>query len=303
MARILLSAMGTAVAPSIIKSIQAEGHFVIGMDAGEHPTGQFFADDFWRAPLIKNKQGYINFLVEKSNQFDVFFPYIDEELVLLSERWGHLPDVLKDKIFISCAEAIQITDDKIEFHKFCKENDIPCVELATTFPAYYKPRSGRGGNGHSVITTQDEWDYFSKKTEGMFQENIRGMEYTIDVLTGKNGEWIFGLPRKRLSAKGVSTVGQIDVRQDILDLCKKCVEALDFKGPINIQIFECDKTGRLLLSEINPRLSGSYLFCAQAGFNVAAESIALFLNDEYPKDRDIADQKIIWRFYEEFIPA
>lgn len=303
MARILLSAMGTAVAPNIIKNIQAAGHEVIGMDACEYPTGQFFADDFWTSPFIRDEQEYIDFLMEQSGQYDVFFPYIDEELELFSRRWMDIPDVLKSKLFISVPGVIEITNDKVKFYNFCKANELPCVEMASSFPAYFKPKTGRGGNGHAFISTQDEWDFYAQKPDGMFQRHIKGVEYTIDVLTDKAGEWVFGVPRKRLSAKGVSTVGQIDMRDDILDLCKRLVSKLDFRGPINIQIFECGESGNLLLSEVNPRLSGSYLFCAKAGFNIAVESIQLFLNDEYPTDHNIADQQIIWRAYEEFTPA
>ena len=78
--------------------------------------------------------------------------------------------------------------------------------------------------GGIYIIEDDELFPFFKNKKGVIQTLLKGTEYTVDVLVDSEGDWVFGLARKRLEAVGVSRVGEINQHPLVLTLAKKCVE-------------------------------------------------------------------------------
>ena len=126
------------------------------------------------------------------------------------------------------------------------------------------------------------------------------MEYTVDVLTNHQGKYLFAVARKRIETVGVSRIGEIDQNEIVLNLAKRCVNAFDFQGPINVQIMlTADNTAYII--EINPRFSGSLIFSTRAGFDIIDLSIKMWANQHYqlPDPTTILPKKFI-RYWQEF---
>jgi carbamoyl-phosphate synthase large subunit len=298
--RILMSAAGSSAATEIIKHIQSLGHYVIGIDANEHSTAlaTHVCDEFYLSPLCSDDD-FISFINNLDEKFDLYIPFIDEELSLLCQHPKLLPSVA-NKLLLSAKDSIITCTSKIKFQTYCQKNKLPVAALTTTSPAIFKPNHGRGSKGIFYIDDNSLIPYFSKQ-DGVIQRVIEGVEYTVDVLTGNESQWLFGLARKRLETAGVSRIGEVEQNPQVLALAKKCCDVFSFKGPINIQIM-LDKKNIAHLIEINPRLSGSLIFSTLAGFDIIDLAIKSRLSIPFniPHVNEIRNQKFI-RFWQEFI--
>ena len=297
---ILMSAASSSAAISIIKHLQTLGHRVIGIDASSNSEciAKHHCNEFYLSPLCNSPEfiPFINALVDK---FDLYIPFIDEELLCLVNSRVLSPDVF-DKIIISNKETINNCTSKINFQRICQQNNLPVAKIATVAPAIFKPEYGRGGKGIFIIEDNELIPYFQKKP-GVIQTLIQGVEYTVDVLVDSQGQWLFGLARKRLETAGVSRVGEIDQHPTVITLAKLCTEKFQFKGPINIQIM-LDHNHDAHLIEINPRLSGSLIFTTLAGFDIVDLTIKSWLSLPYklPLEEHIRTKRFV-RYWQEYI--
>ena len=295
-----MSAAGSSAAISIIKHLQSLGHKVIGIDANENSENlaRFHCDEFYLSPLCNDSNfiPFINSLVEK---FDLYIPFIDEELLSLTNSEELLPEIIP-RIILNNKKAIENCTSKIKFQHFCLQNNLPVAAETTSVPAIFKPEYGRGGKGIFIIEDEELVPYFQKKT-GVVQQLISGLEYTVDVLMGQNNEWLFAVARKRIETAGVSRIGEIDQHPTVLKLAKLCTEKFQFKGPINIQII-LDQNNAAHLIEINPRFAGSLIFSTLAGFDILDLAIKDWLGQPYnlPLKESIINRKFV-RYWQEHI--
>lgn len=299
--RILMSAAASAAAISIIKHLQTLGHKVIGIDANENSKSiaMHFCDDFYLSPLCSSSE-FIPFINQLDDKFDLYIPFIDEELIILSQS-SDLSKSISKKILINSKSTISICTSKVNFQLFCEENNLPVAPTSTSAPAIFKPEYGRGGKGIYIIEDDELFPFFKNK-KGVIQTLLKGTEYTVDVLVDSEGDWVFGLARKRLEAVGVSRVGEINQHPLVLTLAKKCVEKIRFNGPINIQIMLDEDRENAHIIEINPRLSGSLIFSINSGFDIVDLSIKSWLSLPYqiPLEENISDNRLI-RYWQEHI--
>jgi carbamoyl-phosphate synthase large subunit len=295
-----MSAAGSAAAISIIKHLQSLGHKVIGIDANKNSESlaKFHCDEFYLSPLC-NDPNFIPFINSLVDQFDLYIPFIDEELLCLTNSQQLLPEVMP-KIILNNNKAINDCTSKIKFQHFCQQNNLPVAALTTAVPAIFKPEYGRGSKGIFIIEDEELIPYFQKKT-GVIQQLISGVEYTIDVLMSQKNEWLFAVARKRIETAGVSRIGEIDQHPAVLRLVKQCTEKFQFKGPINIQIM-LDHNNEAHLIEINPRLAGSLIFSTLAGFDILDLAIKDWLGQPYklPLKENILNRKFV-RYWQEHI--
>jgi len=104
------------------------------------------------------------------------------------------------------------------------------------------------------------------------QELIRGEEFDV-ALVGAGGGKIAGLvamKKMQLTAKGKAWGGVTLDAAPVLPLVKKLVRALDWRGPMEIEVMRRASDGTLFLIEINPRFP-AWIFLSQgAGCNLPA---------------------------------
>ena len=295
--KILMSAASSAAATGIIRHLRTLGYHVIGMDADAlaSPLAMTECDEFIIAPPALS-QDYPDFLLKLMPRFDLFIPFIDEELRVLSS--GSVSyDVLK-KTLICPAKTIELCTSKIRFQKFCERHNLPIAPQTDSLPAIFKPDHGRGGRGILILDDLELLKY-ARKQQGVIQTRLNGMEYTVDVLTDIDGKWLFGLPRKRLRTAGVSRIGEIDKNNHVLELARRCVSKIPFAYAINIQIMLDDDNNPHLI-EINPRLAGSVMFSVAAGFDLLDLAIKVFFGQpaSLPKTDSIKNLRTI-RYWQE----
>jgi carbamoyl-phosphate synthase large subunit len=288
----MLSAAASPVAPSIIRHLQALGHYVIGHDSLQEGLGAKFCDEFHLSPNIAtHRYAYIQYLGRTMSSCGCYFPFLDEELTL---DFGVIPDE-----FISPRDTLDIFTSKNKQQRKLGEAGLlpaPTMALASG-KAVCKPDLGRGGKG--VFFTEDQVIIGRlSKTGYLCQQQIDGDEYTIDVLCGMDGKMLFAVPRLRIQAANVSTVGRIKMDERLIWLAEDVTKKFYFRGPINIQVIVEKDTGVPYIIEVNPRLSGSCMFTVMAGFDILDATIRMHEGKEF-KPPNRVDEILVRRRYVE----
>jgi carbamoyl-phosphate synthase large subunit len=295
--RILISAAASPAAASLVQHLRSKGYYIIGMDANEYaaPLGAAMCDDFVLSPMATDS-GYLPFLATQLDRCDLFLPFIDEELLaIVNASAGRIQ---KSKIMLSADQSMNICLDKLNFQTFCENNDLAIAPRAIGVPAIYKPRNGRGGKGVMLVDDEAVFALLSVKEQGILQQQLKGVEYTVDCLFGKDSALLSAVARQRLLAAGVSNIGRIDQNPQVLELVTAVSKKLNFRGLVNIQMMLTDAGPKLI--EINPRLSGSLMFTILAGADLADAAIRLWLNDEQPPAFTLSE-KTFCRYWSEYV--
>lgn len=290
--------MGGPTSVSMIRHLQNHGHRVIGMDCRADAVGRHFCDDFRISPPALDVDLYVHFLKSLDFEFDVFFPFVDEELRAIALAEPHL-NALRQRLFLSPDHTLLDCTDKVKFQKLATDLQLPIAPLTLRPPAIAKPRHGRGGKGVVTVDDAELLTYFLQKPDYLCQQKITGDEYTVDILVDHGGQWVFGAARRRILARGVSVIGQIDMADDVLRLAHQVVSSIRFRGPINIQMIREANTGHLYLIEVNPRLSGSLIFSTMAGFDIFSASLDVFAGRIPELPESLEDGLCILRYWSE----
>jgi hypothetical protein len=251
--RIMMSATASPVSPGIIRHLQVLGHTVIGHDSSPY-IEKTIADRHIRSPKAIGSI-YLRFLRNFESSYDLYLPFLDEELRLFA-LGGRPANCM-------CSPSVQTLLDCTSKTQQQTALEVKNLPVAPRIEAIIKPDQSRGGKG--IIKTA---------TGGFtVQRLLKGPEYTIDVLTDLDGKFLFAVPRERLAANGVSTIGRIKMDEDLIELAQEVVSKFTFAGPINIQVITEDGTDYII--EINARLSGSCMFTVMAGFDILDATIRL----------------------------
>lgn len=260
--RILLSAVGGSVAVSYIQHLKKLGHFVIGIDSNDEIAGKYFCDEFIKVPEVRTN--YYN--VIKDIDFDLFFPFLDEELLYFAGN-----NIQDQRIVISKDLTIGICINKRALYCFAKENNIlvPKQIKELTLENVFVRKVISRGSKHAFISSGSEKYY--NNFNYIVQEIIEGQEYTIDLLCNDKHEYVYCVPRKRLKKSNVSLIGQVSMEADLIEFTRSICKLFKFIGPINIQVIK--RNNKIYLIEINPRLAGSSILSINAGFDFLQNTI------------------------------
>jgi len=294
MQKILLSAVGGMPSVSYIKHLKSQGYFVIGIDSNPNSVGFSFCDQYHVSPLVSQEVEYLAFI--QSLDFDVFFPWLDEEHLLFSKI--DINAIFQNKkIVTSPSNSIVLSTNKELMYDFCVENGINTAKKVSGAPAFVRRLFSRGGKGARLISNEEELAKIDKSNY-IFQEYIVGDEFTVDVLSLP--DFFFAVPRQRVHATNVSTEGKIIMNEKIISFCREICKKIIFFGPINIQIFRLPD-GKLSLIEINPRLAGTAILSMYAGFDLL-DLTCKYIKHEKVESPYLIREYTMRRFYcEEYI--
>lgn len=262
--KIIISASNGPIAYELILELK-KNFYVIGIDSSNHGVAKKICDEFFISPIGTSKD-FIIFINKIYLKTDLIFLFVDEEIKNISNS-KFLYKAAKKKIILSSKTSINICLDKYKFAIYCQKNNINVPENKSPYKYLIKPRIGRGSRGIKIVTDKKEISFYQRNKKFISQRYIDGQEYSIDCYFDSKNKYYFGLVRKRVITNGVSLIGDVVNKPDIIDFCIQTSNFFKFYGPINFQLIVEDKTNRIYLIEINPRLSGSIFFSMLSGFN------------------------------------
>ena len=215
-----------------------------------------------------------------AERIGLLVPTRDEELPILAaarDRFAAAGTV----VLVSAPDAVDACRDKRRFVDAVRAAglDTPTVypdAAAVRYPAFVKPRWGKGGRGALKVTDASELDAAIAAIDGeagdadgpgdvVIQAFVDAPEYTLDVFIDFDGRPISCVPRERVAVlAGESIVGRT-VRDPVLTAATlRLCAALGLVGHLTVQAFRTPEAVAFI--EINPRYGGA----ANLGFAAGA---------------------------------
>lgn len=219
----------------------------------------------WRAnfsfavsPSVSNASEYVSWIKLYLKEKQVYFPMLDEELILCIDD-PECYDLFAARGYCFPRSLLPLALDKKLL------TDLIHGPTKTSGNSMYvvKPRFGRGSKNVFVTSNKRIVEAALEDKELVVQRKFEGQEYTIDCFVVPDQDVELILPRARLSASSVSTVGMLDKNSDLIKQVKQLIKGLGLEGYFNLQGFWA--SGCFNLIEINPRLAGSSVFCDYVG--------------------------------------
>ena len=228
----------------------------------------------------ENSLGEIIDIVIKT-QYDVIIPMGDKNVLLLSENKSTIEGFGRCKCVCPDKDILTIVEDKHRFMEFCEQHDVPhpmtraltienTVEVAKCigFPALIKPDFSVGARGITRVDSLDELqtkypeirDHYGTCT---LQELINNEEYYYNVMLYRTEEGkipahtISKIVRMYPVKAGSSSCLVTVENEDLLNVCKDCLEKLNWVGMADFDVLQRLDNGEYKIIEINPRVPAS----------------------------------------------
>lgn len=245
---------------------------------------------------------YISTIVDicKDNDIDIIIPNVTLELQFMAD---HKDEFEKHGIKVSIAspEAIKVSNNKLHLYKRYSSLMPPTIATTSFFELLsfdasipyphrlcVKLADHCGGNGFAVLDDEkarditlfnrygenryvsyDEMEQIMRKLDSpiLVQEYIDGKDYSVSALADNGAvKHILGYVGHTISF-GAIEYGEIQnnyyAEIKVKDICR------DLKLDGNVCFdFRIDKSGKVYLLEINPRVNASLPFVAEAGINM-----------------------------------
>ena len=187
---------------------------------------------------------------------------------------------------------------------------------------FIKPAIAKGGRGARIITSKDiSKEYYSGRSGEpkmslesftnmlaplkseeflplLAMEYLPGTYYSVDILSWE-GKPYYVVPKIRIRGSASNTtVGQVDLNPDTIDLATKICGTFKFSYLQNYEM-KLNKDGKPRVYDINPRGGASIALCAAAGANIAYYAVKIAVGEEIPR-KQIKDKVKMIRFYDEY---
>lgn len=260
------------------------------------------ADRRFTAPLF-TAGNFIDEMLElcEREHIHLVVPTIDTELPLYAQAREQFAEI-GTTVAISSPQAVQISADKSDTHRWLNEQGVPVPRQATIdnvlasptdwpTPLIAKPARGSSSIGLRRINNLEELRVIDQPETMVVETLAPGDEYTIDVYIDRAGKPRCAVPRKRLETRAGEVSKGMTVRNERLQaLAMQIAGALPGGfGAINIQIFDEPTTQSRAVIEINPRFGGGYPLTQAAGARFTHWLIEDCLG------REISAQPDVWR--------
>lgn len=317
MSVILITAIGSASAKTVIEQLKRTGHMVIGCDI--HPKEWIVnardVDCFYCVPSSVDVHAYLNVLsgICSKHKVDFLLPLTDPEADILCNDAvrSQISDTL---VCLAHSSVIKLCRDKLVVERSLRENNI-CKTIPTkklennyvgvdenefSFPGVVKPRFGRSSQGKEIVHSLEDLYFYTKNNKDLiFQPFIAGNIYTVDVLRDCSGKCVC-IPRKELlrNSIGLGISIRIEKCVEIVEICTSIMNYLDYIGIANIEFIRHDEQFYFL--EINPRFSGGVGFSVLGGYDFVNNTIRCFGNQPIDPQPEIQDVHISQR-YEQYV--
>ena len=283
-----------------LKEFNPQGKvFCVDMDPFMSSASQV-ADGFAEVPRVSD-ENYIDILKKyvKENNISIIVPTIDTELSILAEARD---EFLQEGVLVSVSskeicDIFYLKDTTERFflsHGFDTPKGVDIYSC--DYPVFAKLNNSSCSIGASVVETQQEAEKLAKDKNYIFQEYIKGDEYTVDVFIDKNNQVVSVVPRLRIEVRSgevskAKTIKDFEIIQSVKQLCSKLKGAY---GCITVQLFKSDK--KIYFIEINPRFGGGYPLSYLSGANFAKLLIQDYLDKDLVYDDSWRDNLVMLRY-------
>ncbi|MCR5033314.1 MAG: ATP-grasp domain-containing protein [Lachnospiraceae bacterium] len=293
--KLLLTAIGKRV--QLIQHLKT-AFTVIGADASPDNAAREFTDGFYVIPRCSDPAyGKEILTICRREKIDALIPLYEPEFPYLLKIREEL-EKAGTKLILSSEEVVAISNNKKKTAAFFEKYRIPAPRVfegedrkGRYLPMIAKPVDGMGSEGifriHSPEELRNAFEEINHSgREYIWQELVRGLEYTIDVLCDLDGEPVYIVPRRRVEVRSGEVVKSKTVTGPLADAIiresRHFLESLRKEGtligPLTLQCFANEtESGEICVSfiEINCRFGGGVPLSFEAGADYAGALCAM----------------------------
>jgi len=282
-----------------------------GTDFNDNIPTKIFLEKVFKVPLAKEEKSFLEALINilNNNKIDIYLPTHSTESFVISKNEKYIRDNTNARFIISPYSTFELLNNKKKAYKKLKEIglDVPeiyeSIDNIAKFPVFTKPEIGSGSKDSFILNDIEECKFILSKYKNNFlMEYISGIEYTIDCIFSKNGDFISYNQRireKTLGGAVVITKNNFDV--DFKEEIVKISNVFKIKGPCNFQFFYNGE--RKVLVDINLRFaSGGLPLSIESNVKIVEIMIRDMLDMEIDKKDYQSDRKnrTLYRYFEEY---
>jgi len=243
---------------------------VFGGDSSASCIGQYFVDEFWAMPAIKNLS--VEALLEycKKNNVGFIVPSRDGEL----EYFSKIKQALKNEnitVMVSNKESIVSCLDKLKFSQLEGMYTIPASENIEDVDAIrfvVKERFGAGSDKIGInLDKEGALSHAIHLKNPIYQPFIAGYEISVDAYISNEGNVKGIIMRRRdLVVDGESQITSTINDKHLEKLFSKIINSLHLNGHIILQAIISNNRDVNVI-ECNPRFGGASTLSLQAGLD------------------------------------
>ena len=238
---------------------------VVAADPNPLAPAQYAATVRTRVPLIADPD-YVPALQRLCDEHGVgaIVPLtdLDIETLAVARAEGRLPQAL-----VPGPDTARATYDKYEAHLLLERLGLPSPP--TVLPerlgdldgaVMVKPRQGSGARSIHPARTRAEAEFFVGYVDEpvMIQKLMDGPEFSIDLLSDREGRCLNAIPRTMIESRGGESIkGTVIDDPELVGLGRDVVEALGVRGPCTVQVFRDAEIG-LGITDVNTRFGGAF---------------------------------------------
>ena len=239
---------------------------VVAADPNPLAPAQYAATVRTSVPLITDPD-YVPALQRLCEAHDVgaIVPLtdLDIETLAIARADGRLPQAL-----VPDPEVAAAMYDKYEAHLMLERLGLPSPPTVLTDrlgdlvhePVMVKPRQGSGARSIHPAWTRAQAEFFVDYVDEpvMVQKLMQGPEFSIDLLSDREGRCLNAIPRTMIESRGGESIkGTVIDDRELIELGRDVVEALGVRGPCTVQVFR-DKDIGLGITDVNTRFGGAF---------------------------------------------
>ncbi len=315
MYNILVTGVGAIIGYGIVESLKKSSikTNVTGMDIYDDAYGRFNCDHFIKSERADSPK-YIEFInnVITDHNIDLIITGIEQDLYSI---WTG-KEFIKTKVVLNNDLCIQLSKNKFETFRYLSQFDINLIPTLSRcsysdcvtelgLPFLFKPILSYASKGIEVIKTEREFEFYTAKHKNncIYQKIVgtEESEYTVAVFgDGEGGFFDNIILNRKLSGEGATRLATLAYDDDIIEYVKQLCMILKPEGPTNIQVRkEADK---VLLLEINPRISSACSIRTLMGYNEPEMCLKYFLRGEKIVETPKREGKVIRYISDYFLP-
>lgn len=287
--RVLVTAIGTITATSIVRELKAtEEFFILGADINNQNeiATSLDVDEYYRFPMSVNDD-YLDYALYfcREHQVEYYFAVLDKEVVTLTRSRDRF-EKIGTKLCVVNREFAEICHFKNIFNQWISEY-MPEIAIHTyknyfeaeqaVFPLFIKPVEGVASSGCVKINNLNELktlvspDEIGKKI--LLQDYISGKNITVDCVRNQETGQKKQVQRRELlrNSNGCGIAVEIINNEKLTVICNELMDKLNLNGVCNMEFFETEAGYKII--EINPRFSAGTTYSCMAGVNTVQAAI------------------------------
>lgn len=290
MTRVLVTPCSSGIGQEIFHSLYSRHDIELyGLDSGGNTPGKsLYGKRFYSgSPLLSDDpvqlREYIRYFCSL-HEITHIFPATDDFVNFLKGNEHQLVA----KVITSPLETCEVARSKSRTYEILNQvvrvPEVYDIDSIPGFPVFVKPDRGAGSIGSLEIDSIEKLRTGYDKDRDIICELLRGPEYTVDCLTGSDGELLYHCPRIRSIARaGISIVtSRVDdkkVKKQVHDMALNINGSLDFMGAWFFQVKHVENStdSPLCLLEIAPRIAGAMAYSRISGVNLPLLSLNLVM--------------------------